>query len=86
MANVVYILCALTSFACAVLLLRGFWSSHVRLLLWSGLAFLGMALNNLLLFVDLGMVPTVDLAAWRAVPVLVGLALLLYGLIWEEGR
>jgi hypothetical protein len=85
-ANVVYILCALTSFACAVLLLRGFWNNGVRLLLWSGLAFLGMALNNLLLFVDLGMVPTVDLAVWRAVPVLVGLALLLYGLVWEEGR
>ena len=86
MANVVYILCALNSFACAILLLRGFRNSGVRLLLWSGLAFLGMALNNLLLFVDLGMVPTVDLAVWRAVPLLVGLALLLYGLVWEEGR
>ena len=34
MATLVYALCALTSLACAVLLLRGYLSSRARLLLW----------------------------------------------------
>ena len=83
MANLVYILCALTSLACAVLLLRKYGQSRVRLLLWSGLCFLGLALNNTLLFIDLRVVPAVDLSIWRSVPVVLGLGVLLYGLIWE---
>jgi hypothetical protein len=83
MATLVYALCALTSLACAVLLLRGYASSRVRLLLWSGLCFAGLALNNILLLVDKRLVPTVDLSLWRSVPAVVGVALLLYGLVWE---
>ena len=33
MAEFVYGLCALTSLACAILLLRGYWRGHHRLLL-----------------------------------------------------
>jgi len=83
MATLVYALCALTSLACAVLLLRGYASSRVRLLLWSGLCFAGLALNNTLLLVDKRLVATVDLSLWRTLPALAGVALLLYGLIWE---
>jgi hypothetical protein len=83
MAALVYILCALTSLACAVLLLRGFKQSGARLLLWSGLCFVGMAFNNALLFVDRTMYPDMDLFVLRTVPVLIGLLLLIYGLIWE---
>ena len=83
MATVVYALCALTSLACAVLLLRGYASSRVRLLLWSGLCFAGLALNNILLFVDLRVVPEVDLSVWRSIPAVIGVALLLYGLVWD---
>ena len=83
MATLVYTLCALTSLACAVLLLRGYASSRVRLLLWSGLCFGGLALNNILLLVDKRLVPEVDLSLWRTLPALAGLALLLYGLVWE---
>lgn len=85
-AGIVYILCALTSLCCAVLLLRGYRRSGVRLLLWSGLCFAGFFLNNVLLFVDLRVIPTVDLAVIRMLPALVGIALLLYGLIWETER
>jgi Family of unknown function (DUF5985) len=46
MAAAVYVLCALTSLACAVQLLRGFQARGVRLLLWSGLAFIGFALGT----------------------------------------
>jgi hypothetical protein len=83
MATLVYALCALTSLACAVLLLRGYASSRARLLLWSGLCFAGLALNNILLLVDKRLVPTVDLSLWRTLPAAAGVALLLYGLVWE---
>ena len=83
MATLVYALCALTSAACAVLLLRGYASSRARLLLWSGLCFVGLATNNLLLLIDKRVVPTLDLSLWRSLPALAGVALLLYGLVWE---
>lgn len=83
MATIVYALCGLTSIVCAVLLLRGFASSGARLLLWAGLCFVGLAVNNVLLFVDLRVVPDMDLSVWRSLPALAGLALLVYGLVWE---
>lgn len=83
MATVVYALCGLTSVACAVLLLRGYASSGARLLLWAGLCFVGLAINNVLLFVDLRVIPQMDLSVWRSMPTLVGLLLLIYGLVWE---
>jgi hypothetical protein len=83
MATLVYALCALTSLACAVLLLRGYAGSRAQLLLWSGLCFCGLALNNILLLVDKRLVPTVDLSLWRTLPAVAGVALLLYGLVWE---
>ena len=83
MATIVYVLCALTSLACAVLLLRGYRRSGVRLLLWSGLCFVGLFLNNLLIVVDVRLVPETDLSAWRSLPALAGLVLLVYGLVWE---
>jgi hypothetical protein len=84
MATTVYALCALTSLACAILLLRRYHGTGVRLLLWAGLCFAGLALNNVLLFVDLGLVPEIDLATWRSLPALAGLACLVYGLVWES--
>jgi hypothetical protein len=84
MANFVYLLCALTSIACAVLLLRGWSRSHARFLLWSSFCFVALALNNILLFVDKVVFPTqVDLTVWRTITAVVGMALLLYGLIWD---
>lgn len=83
MATIVYALCALTSLACAVLLLRGYASNRVRLLLWSGLCFAGLTLNNVILLIDERVVPEMDLSVWRSLPALVGVALLVYGLVWE---
>jgi len=85
-ALVVYALCALTSLACAVMLLRGYRRSGARLLWWSALCFLGFALNNVLLIVDQRILPGHDLSVVRSMPSLVGIALLLYGLIWESDR
>ena len=83
MATAVYVLCALTSVVCAWLLWRGYLRSRSRLLLWSALCFVVLALNNVLLFVDLSVWQSVDLAGWRAGSGLAGLAILLFGLIWE---
>lgn len=86
MAALIYLLCTATALLCAVLLLRGFRRSGFRLLLWSGLCFSALALDNLLLFLDRIVWPAVDLALWRQPIALVGLALLLYGMIWEEKK
>lgn len=84
MATLVYALCAFTSLACAVLLLRGFARSGARLLLWSGLCFVGLFINNALLVVDARIV--FDLSVVRTLPAVFGVVLLLYGLIWESDR
>ncbi|HEX2079516.1 MAG TPA: DUF5985 family protein [Longimicrobium sp.] len=83
MATFVYALCALTSLLCALLLARGYRATRARLLLWSSLCFAGLALNNLLLFIDMRVVPSIDLSAWRSLPALAGLVILIYGLIWD---
>jgi drug/metabolite transporter (DMT)-like permease len=82
-AAAVYVLCALTSLACAVLLLRAFGRRRVRLLFWSGLGFVGLALGNAVLVVDLLFLPERDLSLYRNLPVLAGLAVLVYGLVWD---
>lgn len=76
-------LAVLTSVACMVLLLRGYGQSGVRLLLWSGLCFVFLSVNNVLLFLDLVIYPNIDLRPYRLTAALVGLAFLLYGFIME---
>ena len=89
MAATVYILCALTSLACAVMLWRGFSQSRARFLMWSSLCFAGLAINNILLFVDKLVLPNVEgvggiaFPVWRSAAALIGLALLIYGLVWD---
>ncbi|HTQ10416.1 MAG TPA: DUF5985 family protein [Fimbriimonadaceae bacterium] len=83
MAATIYVLCFATSLGCAILLFRGYRRSKVRLLLWSGFCFTGFAFNNALLFVDRILLPTIDLFWLRSAPTVAGLALLLYGFIWE---
>ena len=85
MAMTIYVLCALTSLACAVLLLRGYAHSRARLLLWSGLCFACFALANVLLIVDIR-TPEHDLSIVRQLPSILGVALMLYGLIWDSDR
>jgi hypothetical protein len=83
MGPVVYALCALTSIACAVLLIRGYMRSKVKLLFWSGLCFVGLALNNIILFFDLVLVPDKDLSLLRITPAVIGMLLLVYGLVTD---
>lgn len=83
MAGLVYVLCALTALGCALLLLQGYRRSGSRLLLWSGLCFLCLTVNNSLVFVDLVMIHDYDLFFLRNSAALIGMLLLIYGLIWE---
>ncbi|HEY6035932.1 MAG TPA: DUF5985 family protein [Kofleriaceae bacterium] len=84
MAEAVYILCALTSLFCAALLIRGYRAQRTRLLLWSSLCFIGLAISNAILVVDLILLPQVDLAIPRTIAAAVAMLLLLVGLIWES--
>lgn len=84
MAAAVYVLSALTSAACAVLLARGFGRTRARLLLWSAICFAGLALNNAVLFVDKVVAPDIDLSTVRVSTALAALLVLLAGLIWES--
>jgi hypothetical protein len=89
MAETVYILCALTSLTCALMLLRGYSRSGARLLLWSGFCFIFLFLYNILLLVDKVMLPDQDtlfgvhFVLWRGAVALIGVILLLVGLIWD---
>jgi hypothetical protein len=84
MAFTIYLLCTLTSLACAGLLLGSYRRTGHRLLFWSGLCFASMTVNNVLLMADKLVFADIDLLPWRLVTALLAVALLLYGLIYEK--
>jgi hypothetical protein len=84
MSEVVYLLCAATCLLCTAMLYRGYVRSRVRLLFWASLCFAGLMFDNILLYVDVVVVPNVDLAVWRKLPGLAALMLLIFGLVWES--
>ncbi|HYG77251.1 MAG TPA: DUF5985 family protein [Planctomycetota bacterium] len=83
MSGFVYILCALTSLACSVLLMRGYIQNRIRLLFWSGLCFGCFAANNIVLYLDVHVIHQVSLMLLRDGFTLAGLLILLFGLIWD---
>ncbi len=86
MAAAVYLMCALTSGLCAVLLIRAYRANPARLLFWSSICFIGLGLNNVFLFVDLIVVPQIDLRPLRDGTALIALSVMLFGLIWDQER
>ena len=84
MAELIYALCTLTSLTCAYLLLRRYRDSRSRLLLWSGICFVGLTLNNVVLMFDKIVFPTIDLTVGRRAIALLGLLALLYGFIFDD--
>ncbi|HYJ31169.1 MAG TPA: DUF5985 family protein [Allosphingosinicella sp.] len=81
--SAVYLLCFATSSACALLLARNYRRTRARLLLWSALCFLFLALNNLVVMIDLLLLPDVDLQIPRLALSLGAVGLLLFGCIWD---
>lgn len=82
-AEIVYVLCAVTSLTAVLLLLRAYLRSRVRLLLWTTIFFLGLTVNNVLIVLDLVLFPEVSLVAWRQMAAFISACLMLYGLIWD---
>jgi hypothetical protein len=82
--GVLYLLAIVTSLACTVLLYRGYVRRRLRLLMWSAICFLGLSINNILVFADLVMFPDVDLRPARLLAALAALVFLLYGFIWDS--
>ena len=82
MGHVVYILCALTSLGCTLLLIGRYRKTRVDLLFWSAITFLLLTITNILLFVDLVILGAgFDLSLYRNGSTLIGMMVLLYGLI-----
>ena len=79
----VYLLCFLTSTACALLLLRSYRTGGARLLLWSGLCFLLLAGNNLAVVLDLLVLPDCDFRLLRMLLALSAVSILLFGFVWD---
>lgn len=83
MAQVVYLMCAITCLFCAGLLIRAYYRNKSPLLLWSMLCFVCLSVNNILLFIDFMAGPAYDLSTIRAAVALLGVGVMLYGLIWD---
>jgi hypothetical protein len=83
MAALIYGLCALTALLCSWLLLQAYRRGRYRLLLWSGLCFAGLTLNNLLLVIDKVVFPQIDMSMPRVSVALLAMTVLLFGLIWD---
>ena len=79
----VYLLCFLTSAACALLLARNYRRTGARLLLWSALCFVFLAANNLVVIFDLLLIRQVDFRLVRHLLSLAALGVLLFGFIWD---
>jgi hypothetical protein len=81
----VYILCFLTSAACAWLLGRSYARSRTPLLLWSSISFGFLAINNLMLVLDLVVWPSpeIDLRLPRILLSLAASCSLLFGFIFR---
>jgi hypothetical protein len=84
MDKLIYGLCALTALSCATLLLRSYARRRVRLLLWSGLCFVGLTASNILLILDRLLFTAIDMSIWRLSLALVAVLLLLVGLVLES--
>jgi hypothetical protein len=85
-APAVYLLCLLTSVVCAWLLIRGYQRNRTTLLLWSAACFALLALNNLLVVLDILVLPDIDLSLARTACNLAAVGTLVYGFIWELER
>jgi hypothetical protein len=83
MSTLFYALCALTALFCASMLIKAYYQSGYRLLLWGSLCFIGLTLNNALLMVDKLLLPDVNLLTWRLLIALFALLVLLCGIIWD---
>lgn len=86
-APAVYLLCLASSAICAFMLSRSFRRSPSGLLFWSAACFWLLSANNLLLVMDLIVLPNADLSIARALISVAAVVTLLFGFVWNgEGE
>ena len=83
MPALVYTLCFVAAAMCAALLFQSYLRNRTRLLLWSSLSFICLAVNNFFVLGDMILFPEVNLLGWRYVAALAAVCILIYGFIWE---
>jgi hypothetical protein len=83
MPALVYSLCFATSAICAALLMRAYLKTRARLLLWSAIAFVCLAVNNFFVLGDMILFPDINLLPYRYAAALAAVCVLIYGFIWE---
>lgn len=85
MTEIIFGLCALMSIVTATLLVRGYRQERSHILLWSSLSFGILAVTNMILFVDLVVLPEVEFhgSLLRNLSGATAATLLVFGLIWE---
>jgi hypothetical protein len=81
--NIVYLLCFLTSLSCCLLLIRSYRRSKNKVLLWSAACFVLLAIDNLLVVIDLILLPNTDLSVPRLLVTLLAVSTLSIGFIRE---
>jgi hypothetical protein len=80
----VYIFCFITCAIGAGLLVRSWFKTRTRLLLWVAISFTLLAVNNFFLLADTTLTPPeVDLSILRVVSAVTAVLVLVFGLIWE---
>jgi hypothetical protein len=84
LAEAIYILCAATSIVAAALLLRQYRLSRTRLSFWSAIGFLGIAINSVLVYIDLALIPAIDLSLPRSIAAALAMIAIVYGLVRES--
>ena len=83
-AKAIYLLCAITSLLVALVLLRQYLKSRTPLLMWCLISFAVLAVNNVLVYVDLVMYTGVDLSLYRSAAGAASMSIMLVGLVWES--
>lgn len=78
-----YLLCFLTSLSCCLLLIRSYRRTASRVLLWTAACFVLLAIDNLLVVLDLIVLPNVDLSVPRLLATLFAVSTLLVGFVGE---
>ncbi len=82
--TLVYTLCFATSALCAYLLGRSFRRTRSRLLFWSALCFVLLAVVNFIVVIDMLVFTQVTFRPVRLWLSLAAVAVLLFGFVWDE--
>ncbi len=84
MSSIVFTLCAIASVFVAYLLARAYRQRPSKILFWSAICFGGLALNNVILFVDLVLMPeNITYSLLRNWIIVGSVGSLVYGLVWD---